>query len=213
MRVEAAPFVYLSEDRRQRFEDRRTAEDDRRIEPAHATTRARQRHSPRNPLQPRQHHRKEKLLRPLRAAPKARAESGHDRPDAVGETLPPLRLNHGPRRPVLLDAPTQRGIARRQEVPALRHRKDFPADTEHLPRQTKRTNFKRRKRHAAEPKPPPAPAQARNSARPSERARGPGFGVWRLGSRTSGQGDRVREIGSGKWSLVSSPWSLVLLRH
>ena len=41
MRVEAAPFVYLSEDRRQRFEDRRTAEDDRRIEPAQTATRAR----------------------------------------------------------------------------------------------------------------------------------------------------------------------------
>jgi len=41
MRVEAAPYVFRSDDRRQRFEDRRMSEEDRRIEMAQATTRAR----------------------------------------------------------------------------------------------------------------------------------------------------------------------------
>jgi hypothetical protein len=41
MRVEAAPYVFRSEDRRRRFEDRRTADDDRRIETAHTAERAR----------------------------------------------------------------------------------------------------------------------------------------------------------------------------
>ena len=41
MRVEAAPFVYRNEDRRQRFEDRRTADDDRRFTAAQPQQRAR----------------------------------------------------------------------------------------------------------------------------------------------------------------------------
>jgi len=41
MRVEAAPFVFRNEDRRQRYDDRRAAEDDRRFETTQNTTRAR----------------------------------------------------------------------------------------------------------------------------------------------------------------------------
>ena len=41
MRVEAAPFVFRNDERRQRFEDRRTAEDDRRFEPDQPANRAR----------------------------------------------------------------------------------------------------------------------------------------------------------------------------
>ncbi len=40
MRVEAAPFVFRNEDRRQRFEDRRAAEQDRRFETTQNSTRA-----------------------------------------------------------------------------------------------------------------------------------------------------------------------------
>lgn len=43
MRVEAAPYVFRSDDRRQRFEDRRTSEDDRRFEAAQSNA-ARARH-------------------------------------------------------------------------------------------------------------------------------------------------------------------------
>lgn len=41
MRVEAAPYVFRSDDRRQRFEDRRMAEDDRRISTEQSAERAR----------------------------------------------------------------------------------------------------------------------------------------------------------------------------
>jgi hypothetical protein len=41
MRVEPAPYVFRNEDRRQRFEDRRTVETDRRAEAAQQSTRAR----------------------------------------------------------------------------------------------------------------------------------------------------------------------------
>jgi hypothetical protein len=40
MRVEAAPYVFRHEDRRQRFEDRRAQDDDRRADPERHTTRA-----------------------------------------------------------------------------------------------------------------------------------------------------------------------------
>lgn len=40
MRVEAAPYVFRSDDRRQRFEDRRMSEEDRRTETAQSATRA-----------------------------------------------------------------------------------------------------------------------------------------------------------------------------
>lgn len=41
MRVEATPFVYRNAERRQRFEDRRTATEDRRSEPQQPSSRAR----------------------------------------------------------------------------------------------------------------------------------------------------------------------------
>lgn len=41
MRVEATPFVYRNEERRQRFEDRRMAEEDRRFQPKQPASRAR----------------------------------------------------------------------------------------------------------------------------------------------------------------------------
>ena len=41
MRVEAAPFVYRNDDRRQRFEDRRMAEEDRRFTSEQPQQRAR----------------------------------------------------------------------------------------------------------------------------------------------------------------------------
>ena len=41
MRVEAAPVVYRNDDRRQRFEDRRMAGDDRRFKPEQPQQRAR----------------------------------------------------------------------------------------------------------------------------------------------------------------------------
>jgi hypothetical protein len=40
MRVEAAPYVFRSDDRRQRFEDRRASEEDRRAETVQAAPRA-----------------------------------------------------------------------------------------------------------------------------------------------------------------------------
>lgn len=46
MRVEAAPFVFRNEDRRQRFEDRRGTEQDRRVEPERDTQRASHRSPP-----------------------------------------------------------------------------------------------------------------------------------------------------------------------
>lgn len=41
MRVEATPFVYQNEERRQRLEDRRVGPEDRRFEPEHPSQRAR----------------------------------------------------------------------------------------------------------------------------------------------------------------------------
>ena len=41
MRVEAAPYVFRSDDRRQRFEDRRASEDDRRFQQQQSAERAR----------------------------------------------------------------------------------------------------------------------------------------------------------------------------
>jgi len=41
MRVEAAPFVYRNEDRRQRFESRRATDEDRRFNPEQPQQRAR----------------------------------------------------------------------------------------------------------------------------------------------------------------------------
>ena len=41
MRVEPAPYVYRNDDRRQRFEDRRIAADDRRTEQQQSAPRAR----------------------------------------------------------------------------------------------------------------------------------------------------------------------------
>jgi hypothetical protein len=40
MRVEAAPYVFRHEDRRQRFEDRRAPDEDRRADPERHTSRA-----------------------------------------------------------------------------------------------------------------------------------------------------------------------------
>ena len=111
-------------------------------------TRAQLRHPSGNPLQPRFHNRKEKLLRSLRAAPQTRAESGAAGRNAVGESRrllgqrPPLAA----RREIsfFLQHRFSRGPSRR------RPRRQFHAGKKPLRRLLRRV---RRWPHLAPPRP------------------------------------------------------------